>query len=75
MSAIAIEERLSALEAEISELKTQIPKVENTVTVPWFEHWFGAFKDDFTFDEAVRLGTEYRKSLPNAADNPNAITP
>jgi hypothetical protein len=42
---------------------------------PWRHRHFGAFKDDPTFDEAVRLGAEYRKAQPNAADNPEAFEP
>ena len=62
MSAIAIEERLSALEAEISELKTRLPKTAICEPQPWWEQISGIFKDDPMFDEAMRLGKEWRDS-------------
>ena len=53
-----IEERLSMVEQELAELKkSQSPKV------PWYEKIAGTFSDNDDYDEAMRLGREYRESL------------
>jgi hypothetical protein len=65
-----VEERLSRLEEQVSQLLEQKkPRAGN----PWWERHFGAFKDDPMFDTAVRLGEEYRRSQPNPADSPDAV--
>jgi hypothetical protein len=46
---------------------------KTTKQTPWWEKHAGAFQDDPLYDETVRLGAEYRKSQPNAADNPDAV--
>jgi hypothetical protein len=55
-------ERVTALEAEVARLKA---KVEGTggKAVPWWEKIAGAFANDPMFEEAMRLGREYRESL------------
>ncbi len=59
-----LEERISALERRVDELTRQDQCAEN----PWWERHIGAFKDSPLFDEAMRLGAEYRRSQPTAAD-------
>jgi hypothetical protein len=63
-----IEERLAALEADVARLKQERCSPGDTA-VPWWERRFGAFKDDPIYDEAMRLGAEYRKSQPTPADD------
>lgn len=67
-----LEERLTDLEQKVAAIlkDKQEPQEE-----PWWRRHFGAFKDDPTFDDAVRQGAEYRKAQPNAADNPEAFGP
>lgn len=56
-----LEERVAYLEAEVERLKN---KVETSVTSkPWWEEIVGAFADNSAYDEAMRLGREYRDSL------------
>ena len=61
-----IEERMTELEQKVASL------LEGTAETPkpdsWLDKWFGAFKDDPYFDEAVRLGAEYRSSQPTGAE-------
>jgi hypothetical protein len=56
-----LEERVAYLEAEVAQLKNRL---ENSVSSqPWWEKIVGAFVDNSTYDEAMRLGREYRDSL------------
>jgi hypothetical protein len=52
-----IEKRLSELEKEVSELKAEVGK--NTAK-DW-RRTVGRFKDDPGYDEAMRLGAEWRR--------------
>ena len=64
MSAQTIEERLTAVEAELQQLKRE--KEQNQPQekhIPWWEQIRGGFKDDPHYIEAMRLGREYRESL------------
>lgn len=55
--AVALEERIARLEAEVAVLKR--PEV---ATSPWWETVAGTFENDAMFDEAMNLGAEYRRS-------------
>ena len=68
MSSQTVEERLAALEAEVVQLKQQRSASEEPM-LPWWEQRWGAFKDDPIYDEAMRLGAEYRKSQPMPTDD------
>jgi hypothetical protein len=63
MPAMTVEERLTALETEVAELKEQITREKAPNEVPWWEHLFGAFADSPEYEELTRLGREYRGSL------------
>ena len=52
-----LEKRLEALEKKVAELSRR-PARANGVKNPW--RTYGAFRDDPEFEEAVRLGREYR---------------
>ena len=63
MSAQTIEERLTAVEAELLQLKRE--KEQNKGQdriIPWWEQIRGQFKDDPLYDEAMRIGREWRES-------------
>jgi len=54
-----IEERFAALGRELMLLKCEMLKTAGVDVIPGFGP-VGAFRDDPTFDEAVRLGREHR---------------
>jgi hypothetical protein len=62
MAVPQIEQRVAVLEVEVARLKEQLEKA-----VPsrgdWLNDIYGAFADDPHFEEAMRLGREYRESL------------
>ena len=58
-----VEERLAAIEKELVEIKQQLQKENTESPLPWWEQIFGAFEDSEGYEEAMRLGREYRESL------------
>ena len=62
MKVETLEKRLSALEAEVARLRNAV-EGEPRDNRPWWEQIFGTFADDPLFEEAMRLGREYRESL------------
>jgi hypothetical protein len=56
-----LEERVALLEAEVARLKSKVEK--NLSSRPWWGKIAGTFADDPTYEEAMRLGREYRDSL------------
>jgi hypothetical protein len=56
-----LEKRIAVLEKEVALLKNQIRKKEEA-RKPWWEEIAGTFADDPAYDEAMRLGREYRLS-------------
>jgi hypothetical protein len=63
MAAMTVEERLATLETEVAQLKQQVAGERPPNAVPWWEQLFGAFADSPEYEEATRLGREYRESL------------
>ena len=57
---LTVEERLTALEKELMELKQQVTVQKDQGS--WIEKIAGTFKGDPDFDEIVRLGREFRKA-------------
>jgi hypothetical protein len=53
-----LEERVQELEKKVAELSTR-PNVSSRKKNPW--RTFGIFQNDPDFEEAVRLGREYRE--------------
>ncbi|MCI0683683.1 MAG: hypothetical protein L0Y71_16375 [Gemmataceae bacterium] len=62
MSANNLEQRVTALEAEVAVLKKKVAG-ETSDNRHWVEKIYGAFANDPIYDEAMRLGREYRESL------------
>jgi hypothetical protein len=62
MATHSLEERLTALEAEVAQLKRQLNQQKEESCVPWWERISGAFANDPMFDEAMRLGREWREA-------------
>jgi hypothetical protein len=68
-----LEDRVARLEAEVEKLRRPQPALVSEK--PWWERVQGMFKDSPNFDEATRLGREYRESLKPKEDTtlPEAI--
>lgn len=66
MPSPTLEERVAELEKKVAHLLSE--QAEKEKAVPWWERHFGAFKDSPYYEEAMRLGAEYRRSQPTAAD-------
>ena len=61
MATVPLKQRVEALESEVARLKA---KLENgpTSSKPWWEQIWGSFAGDPAFQEAMRLGREYREA-------------
>jgi hypothetical protein len=58
-----LETRVANLEAELAQIKQLMSSLQQPETSsPWWMKVAGSFEHDPTFDEAVRLGQEWRKS-------------
>jgi len=62
MAVPEIELRIAALEAEVAQLKSQLEAAAPLVK-PWWQEIYGTFSNDPLYEEAMRLGREYRDSL------------
>jgi hypothetical protein len=60
-STLQLEQRVAALEAEVTKLKSQMEAMQTTQ--PWWEQIAGTFQHDPMYEEAMRLGRQYRQSL------------
>ena len=69
--ATTLEERVKALEAQVAHLLADEPTTKTDT--PWWQRRYGAFQDDEMYDEAMRLGAEYRRSQPTAAEEIEAL--
>ena len=61
MASASLEQRVTALEAEVAKLKSQL--AERNLTKPWWEQIAGTFQNDSIYDQAMQLGRQYRQSL------------
>jgi hypothetical protein len=66
MSNSDLESRLTLLETEVAHLKQQV--AASAAQSPWWEKILGTFADDPMYEEAMRLGREYRQSLRSDED-------
>jgi hypothetical protein len=72
MANVSLEERVAALEAEFALLKKERAN-EAQSKKPWWEEIRGTFKNDPAYEEAIRLGREYRESLrPKDEEEPES---
>jgi hypothetical protein len=56
----SVEERLSQVETELAQLRSQVNGV--LTNKQWIDQITGTFQDDPEFDEVLRLGREFRQS-------------
>jgi hypothetical protein len=62
MTTQQLEDRLATLEEEMVQVKRLLMTEEDLPQMPWWDKIAGSFADDPDFDEAERLGREWRKS-------------
>lgn len=63
MEAETLEERMTAMEQELARLKQRLLTEMPPPPLPWWEKIAGTFAQSEHYDEAMRLGREYRESL------------
>lgn len=66
-----LEDRIALIEAELETLKRKLENKEVTKPRGW-RSVVGVFADDPEFEEAMRLGREYRESLRPKDDEDNS---
>ena len=71
MAIKTLEDRLATLESELTQIKQQLAAEKPQPAASW-EKMFGIFADSEGFEEATRLGREYRESQrpPEDAEAP-----
>ena len=62
MTPANLQDRVAALEVEVARLKIQVKQQANA-SKPWTDQIAGIFAGDPAFEEAMRLGRQYRESL------------
>ena len=68
MASQQLEEQSQQLEARVAALETELAQMKQMLSgflqkqTPWWLKVAGSFENDPTFDEAARLGQEWRKS-------------
>jgi hypothetical protein len=62
MATGSLKDRVAALEAEVARLKAKLEEKDRD-GLPWWENIAGTFAGDPAFEEAMRLGREWRESF------------
>ena len=63
MAGTSVEERLSIVEQELAQVKQQLATDKLQTKIPWWEKIAGTFANSEGYEDAMRLGREYRESL------------
>jgi hypothetical protein len=58
----SLSERIERVEEQVSKLSEQVSEASRSQETAWWKTIVGVFQDDPEFDEAMRLGREYRES-------------
>jgi hypothetical protein len=58
-----LQKRVSALERQLREVRSELQELRKAAHRPWWERLAGTFKNDPLFDEVVKAGQAYRRSL------------
>jgi hypothetical protein len=62
VSSADLEQRVAALEADVAKLKAELSTASGKQR-PWWKEIAGSFADDPAFEEAMRLGRQWRESF------------
>ncbi len=68
MAVETLEDRLAAVESELAQIRRQLAAERPQTGPAGWEKMFGIFADSEGFDEAVRLGREYRQAQRTDGD-------
>lgn len=68
-----LQDRVTAVEKELAEMKQRLEKDKSQTAAPRWEKIFGTFANSTGFEEAVRLGREYRESLRPKLEEPATV--
>ncbi len=68
MATQTLEDRLATLENELAQIKQQLAAERPQTAVTGWEKIFGSFANSEGFEEATRLGREYREAQNRADD-------
>jgi hypothetical protein len=63
MASADLEQRVTALEAELAKLKAKVDTPRASKALPWWEQIAGSFEGDPLYEEAMRLGRQWRESF------------
>ncbi len=63
MSGQALEKRVAALEAEVARLREKLEGKGHATSKDWLDKIYGSFANDPMYEEAMRLGREWRESF------------
>jgi hypothetical protein len=66
-----LEQRVNELENQIRLMLDRQERISFVGTEPWWKRHSGAFQNNRLYDEAMRLGNEYRRAQPTSADSPD----
>ena len=68
MTKVKLADRVATLEAEFARLKARIDAL-GKAKLPWWEQIAGSFANDPAYEEAMRLGREWRESFRSKPKN------
>ena len=63
MAELSLEERVAVLEAKVEQLQRNEAVTTTQDDRPWWEKIVGVYENNPDFDEAMRLGREWRESF------------
>ncbi len=62
-TATKLDHRLTVLERELRKMRSELKVTRQASQEPWWKRLAGKFKNDPLFDETIKAGKAYRRSL------------